>query len=231
MEEIRKFEAELVKRYAAAPTGFVTDALRRLGIGGWTDDIFPVNHQWRLCGRARTMRYAPKSGIKRSSDNNYSVIRRCDPGDVLIVATEGSPNFTIGENVTHLAIHAGLGGIVTDGRIRDSGELREMALPVFSRGAAVRSAAEIELVECDVPVSCGGALIYPGDLVVGDADGVVVVPHQAADAAIIEVDDMAELEAEQAEAIKSGASLEIIKAIVARKKKLKGQPFSPVTAN
>lgn len=218
----------LLTRYAAAPTGWVTDALGRLGLGSWMDGVVPVAPAARLHGRIRTLKFVPRTGIRRPDLSIYTIIRSFDPGDVLVIGTGGTRSWLFGENVAHLAQFQGLHGIVTDGRVRDASELKEMAIHVFARGVATRPPSDLELAAVDVPIECGGAQVRPGDLLVGDIDGVVIVPHQAAASLIEEVEDLATLEKRQEEAIAARAPLAEIQAVLAAKKKLKGAPVEIV---
>jgi regulator of RNase E activity RraA len=147
---------------------------------------------------------------------------------VLVIATGGTRSWLFGENIAHLALYQGLKGMVTDGRVRDAGELKEMDIPIFSRGVSARPPGDLELAAVDVPVECGGAQVRPGDLLIGDIDGIVVVPNQAIEPLIIEVEDLAALEKRQEEAIEARASLADIQAVLAAKKQRKGGPVEIV---
>ena len=228
MTSLPTLPTALLERYATAPTSWVTDALGRLGLGSWMDDVVPLSPGWRLHGRIRTLKFVPRTGIRRPDLSIYTIIRAFDPGDVLVIGTGGTRSWLFGENIAHLALYQGLKGMVTDGRVRDAGELKEMDLPIFSRGVSARPPAELELAAVDVPIECGGAQVRPGDLLVGDVDGIVVVPHQAAEAVMVEVDDLAVLEKRQEEAIAARAPLAEIQAVLAAKKKLKGAPVEIV---
>ena len=220
--------AALLEQYATTPTSWATDALGRLGLGSWMDDVAPLKPSWRVHGRIRTLKYVPRTGIKRPSLSPYTVIRSFDPGDVLVIATGGTRSWLFGENIAHLALYQGLLGMVTDGRARDAGELKEMKIPIFSRGVSARPPSDLELAAVDVPVECGGAQVRPGDLLIGDIDGIVIVPNQAVEALITEVDDMAMLEKRQEQAIEARAPLSDIQAVLAAKKQRKGPAFQIV---
>jgi len=228
MTAIPTLPADLLQRYAAAPTSWVTDALGRLGVGSWMDDVTPLTPGWRTQGRIRTLQFAPRAGIKRPNLSIYTIIRSFDPDDILVIATGGTRSWLFGENIAHLAFYQGLKGMVTDGRVRDAAELKEMDIPIFSRGVAARPPSDLELVAVDVPVECGNAQVRPGDLLVGDIDGVVVVPHQAARPLIVEVEDLAALEKQQEEVIAARAPLADIQAVLNAKKKRKGAAFEIV---
>lgn len=228
MTVIPKFAAELLEKYEGIPTSWVTDGLGRLGLGSWMDDVAPLDPGWRVHGRVRTLKFAPRLGIKRPDLSIYTIIRSFEPGDVLVIATGGTPSWLLGENVAHLALYQGLKAIITDGRVRDANELRELAFPVFSRGVSARPPADLELVAVDVPIECGGAQLRPGDFVVADVDGVVVTPAAAVEPLVTEVQDLAVLEKEQEKAIEARAPLSEIQAVLARKKQRKGPPLEIV---
>jgi 4-hydroxy-4-methyl-2-oxoglutarate aldolase len=212
-------QKEALAYLATLQSGVVTDALVRLGLEGWMDYVLPMEPGSRLAGPAVTVKYAPRRGIGASKENLYSIIRRCKPGDVLVIEALGTDCWILGENVAHAALYQELAGIVLDGRVRDAAEIREMELPVFCRGASVRPHAPfMELVDYNVPINCAGAQVHPGDIIVGDADGIVVVPASKLSEVMVQVRDIAALEKEQEEAIAQGKSLEVIGEILRRKK-------------
>lgn len=221
MSEIPHIQPSTIRRYMDLNTGYVTDGLRLLGLGGWMEDVYPLKPGSKFCGRARTMVFAPRSGEKKLKDNNYSVIRSLDPGDVLVMVTGGATSFMFGENVGQHAIHQRLGGLVTDSRVRDAAALRESGLPVYCKGISARPHA-LDLIALDVPVACSGALVTPGDLLIGDDDGALVVPGAQAAAVLVEAEHVRNVEMEQGEAIAVGRPIEEIQKII-RKKKLRSK--------
>lgn len=211
---------EILTRLAPLQSGVITDAMGRLGLSGWMDGVLPVRRDARLIGRARTVTYGPTSGEKHSAATLYTIIRDCGPGDVLVLSAEGTQSWIFGENVANLARLQGLAGMVTDGRIRDTAEIHDMDFTVFAAGSATRPHAPgLEIVAVDAPVHCGGASVRTGDLVFGDADGIVVAPQSRIDAVAAEAEDLNALELEQEKAIAAQASLDEIGAILSRKKK------------
>ena len=211
---------DVITRLAPLQSGVVTDAMTRLGLSGWMDGVLPVRGDSRLIGRARTVTYGPASGIKHSKETIYTIVRACRPGDVLVLSAEGTQSWIFGENVANLARLQQLAGMVTDGRIRDTAELREMDFPVFAAGSATRPHLPgLEIIAVDEKIHCGGAAVRPGDLVFGDADGIVVAPRDAVGDVLAEAEDLNALELEQEKAIAARASLEDIGAILARKKR------------
>lgn len=211
---------DIISYLRRVPTGFVTDALGRLALAGWMDYVLPLQTEGRVAGRAFTVQYAPRRGTSQCRDNLYSIIRRARPGDILVIEALGTDCWILGENVVHAAKYQELGGIVLDGRVRDAAEIREMDIPVFCRGAAVRPhMTSLELADFDVPICCGGALVRPGDVVVGDADGVVVIPYERLEEVRVQIEDLEILEKEQAAAIAQREPLEVLNDILGRKKK------------
>jgi regulator of RNase E activity RraA len=110
------------------------------------DDILPLAPTWRVCGRVRTMAYGPRSGMRHAGHRLYTVAEMVEPGDVVVLAAAGTRGWLLGENMAHFCINHGLGGIVTDGRVRDALELAELPLPIFAAGTSARPASsEVEI--------------------------------------------------------------------------------------
>jgi 4-hydroxy-4-methyl-2-oxoglutarate aldolase len=214
---------DAIKEFSQVPSGYVTDAMTRLDLAGWSEGVRPLSPTARhMAGRAVTLKYGPKRGEGQKMPNQYEVIRSCKPGDVLVLAAEGTPCWLLGENVCHTAMYHGLAGIVVDGCVRDADEIAELEMPVFARGAGIRPfATHLELIAVNVPVEFAGAQIKPGDIVVGDGDGLVIVPPERADAVLLQMRDIAEIEKEQEEAIKQQVPLEVLNPILAKKKVVK----------
>jgi 4-hydroxy-4-methyl-2-oxoglutarate aldolase len=163
---------------AGAPAG-VIDGLRRLGVAtvyeasgrrglvdAPLDRVVPGS---RAAGPARTV-------LCGQGDNLavHAALARVRPGEVLVLAMP-EPVALVGEVIAVQAKARGAVGLLIDGAIRDADELRELGLPVWARFVRARGAAKEEAGGLDVPVSVGGARVEPGDVVVMDADGAVVV--------------------------------------------------------
>lgn len=104
-------------------------------------------------------------------------LQLCRPGDVLVINVQGQVGTAVwGGNLSRGAVNRGVAAVVVDGAVRDLTEIDSLGLPVFARAACV-SAAPVELPvgEVNVPIACGGTVVFPGDLIVGDSDGVVVI--------------------------------------------------------
>ena len=142
----------------------------------------------RLFGYAKTLRYVPlredvRDERRAELNAQKAAIEAIGPGEVLVIDARGEPNAgTIGDILAARAAVRGAAGIVTDGGVRDSAALAGLDVPTYflQPHAAVLGLAHFPL-ESDVPIACGGALVMPGDVVVGDADGVIVIPAKLAE--------------------------------------------------
>lgn len=154
----------------------VSDALDRLGIAGQCLGIKPLAPEFRLCGRAFTMRTVPVVG-EPGSVGDY--IDDVPEGEVVVIDNAGRPDMTVwGDILTFVAHRRRVGGSVIDGHCRDISLSLELQYPIFSRGWSMRTGKDrVQLDAMDVPVLIGGTEVSPGDLLLGDADGVVAVPR------------------------------------------------------
>jgi 4-hydroxy-4-methyl-2-oxoglutarate aldolase len=164
------------------------------GRGGYVDaDLFQAVPGSRAAGPARTVRCAQDDNLMV-----HAVMPEVQPGDV-IVLTMPEPRAValVGDLLATQAQVAGAAAILIDASIRDTEELAEMGLPIWARFVRVKGAAKDRAGELNVPVTVGGALINPGDVLVLDADGVAVVPQDRVEEVL-----SASLAREQKEALK-----------------------------
>ena len=153
--------------------------------------IRPLDDGLTLCGRARTGQYVEVDRVEQGV-NPYeleiAIVDDLKPGDVAVFSCGGSDKIAPWGSLLSTATRArGAAGCVTDGFVRDIREIRNMRLPVFHGGVApLDSKGRGHIIAVDVPVVCGGVKVAPGDLVFGDADGVVVVP-QAIEAKVLAI--------------------------------------------
>ncbi len=171
----------------------LSDALDsvRLRSQAMTSRIRPLDETLKLCGRARTgvfMEVAHVAEGVNPYELEIAIVDDLKPGDVAVFACGGSSRIAPWGGLLSTATHArGAAGCVTDGFVRDILEIRALGLPVFHGGVApLDSKGRGQIQAIDVPVTCDGVLVCPGDLVFGDADGVVVIP-QAAEADVLKV--------------------------------------------
>ena len=201
-------------------TGVVSDAMTLLGIEGWTSNIFPTSKEFKIAGRAFTMLYTPTVNGNEKTLATYETIDTCQPGDVLVItgALEGR---IFGGNLAFLSMNKGAEGVVLDGKTRDINEI-EGRVPLFCRGAAIRPTdAQYKLIKAQVPVVLDGVPVSPGDIVVGDRDGIVVVPASRVDDVIYQAEMIVEVEAEMGAALKRKAPGTELYAILKKKKILR----------
>ena len=130
-----------------------------------------------LCGIAVTVAARPADNLMV-----HKALEVAQPGDIVVVNTCGNTTSAVfGELMCHTAVAARLGGIVVDGAIRDVDGITRLAMPSFSRTVSPGGCDKDGPGEINVPISCGGTVVMPGDIVVGDGDGVAIVPHQHAE--------------------------------------------------
>ncbi|MDP2871514.1 MAG: 4-carboxy-4-hydroxy-2-oxoadipate aldolase/oxaloacetate decarboxylase [Bacillota bacterium] len=190
IESIERPEREVVERLAKLPTGNVADVMGRFR--SMDGGIKPVDQRMRVCGPAVTVMTRPGDNLMC-----HMAMEIARPGDVVVVNTgHGVYAAVWGELMTHAAMAAGLGGLVVDGAVRDLSELRQLGFPVFARAIVASSCDKDGPGEINVPIACGGAVVMPGDVIVGDEDSVVVVPREWA----AEVADLAEAKAAEEKA-------------------------------
>lgn len=170
--EIERPDADLLRRAARLPTATLHEAGGRIGV--LPHEIRPVGRGMRVCGPAVTV--ASPGGDNLWLHRAIYVAR---PGDVLVVHVSGAFDFGYwGEIMATAAKERGLGGLVLDGCVRDGDLLEDLGFPVFARGLCIRGTGKDFGARgwINHPVLIGDLTVSAGDLVVGDRDGVVVVP-------------------------------------------------------
>lgn len=159
-------------------TAEVSDALDALALPGSAPGIRPVAGPARLFGLAFTVRFAPINRFAPGTVGDF--IDTLEPGTVAVLDNGGRPDCTVwGGILSRLAAHKKLAGTVIHGVCRDSAEADEAGYPLYANGRFMRTGKDRVQVEAyEQPVTLGDVRVCPGDLVIGDADGVVVVPRQ-----------------------------------------------------
>jgi regulator of RNase E activity RraA len=165
---------------ASFSSAAVSDALDRLGRPGPLFGIAPLFDDARLCGPAFTVRYVT-AGSPPGTVGDY--LDDVPPGAVVVLDNGGRPDCTVwGDILTAMAADRGVGGTVIDGVCRDVRRALGVGYPIYSRGRFMRTGKDrVEVSDVERPVTVGGVQVRPGDLLLGDADGVVAVPHELAD--------------------------------------------------
>ncbi|RFU60025.1 RraA family protein [Bacillus sp. V59.32b] len=161
----------IINEFRTIPTTCISDAMQ--GLNNLDPAIKPLKEEYRFAGRALT--------VKTAVGDNLAVlkaIREAKPGEVVIVDVKGDRYRAVaGDFVVGMAQTMGISALVVDGVIRDIVAIKELDFPVFSRGTTVASSGKAGTGEINVPISCGGTSIQPGDIIVGDADGVIAIPQ------------------------------------------------------
>ena len=150
----------------------LSDALHR---GGVLEGLRPIDTGYRMAGRAVTVRTYPGDWAKP-----VEAIDVAEPGDVLVVDSGGVPPAVWGELATHTAQNRGLAGLVCEGAVRDTADIRRLGFPVYARHQVPNAGEPKGFGEIGVPVRVGGLRVAPGDWILGDDDGVVSVPKERA---------------------------------------------------
>jgi 4-hydroxy-4-methyl-2-oxoglutarate aldolase len=168
--EAERPPAELIERFRGVPTSFIVDAMGGTGALDWR--IKPLVGR-SLVGVALTCDCGPVDNLAF-----MAALAGCRAGDVLVVATGGYAGTAVtGDLLIGVAKNRGAAGFVTDGLVRDLDDLETIGLPVYAMGVTPNSPQRRGPGSVGLPVVCGGVPVASGDVVVGDRDGVVVVPR------------------------------------------------------
>jgi 4-hydroxy-4-methyl-2-oxoglutarate aldolase len=191
---------EDIAPFMKAPTGWVVDAQGRRGaLPHW---IRPLSRQTRFVGVAMTVRTRPVDNLAP-----YAALKYAKPGDVLVVAADGGCSASvIGDILLGMAKNAGMVAAVTDSVVRDIEGINQVGIPMFAQGLSPNSPFKDGPGEIGGAITLGGVLIEAGDLLVGDIDGVVVVPRANVRVVGTELKTIADKEAKMDAAVKSGAT-------------------------
>lgn len=187
---------ELTARINSVGTATLSSQLRKRGLSNMSiDGLIPTQPGVRLVGLARTLRFIPnREDLFASHGGGYNAQKRAfdslNPGDVLVIEARGEKGTgTVGDILALRAQVRGAAGIVTDGGVRDLDAVTALGIPAYHSGAhpAVLGRKHVPW-DTDLTIACGGTAVQPGDVIVGDADGVLVIPpaliEEVVDAAI-----------------------------------------------
>ena len=169
--------AEIVAAFRDLPVAAIGDSMSRnigtIGLRQYHQRLDTV-----LCGPAVTVRVRPGDNLMI-----HKALMMVQPGDVLVIDGGGDVSQAlVGGLMRTTCVAKQLGGLVIDGAVRDLCEWAEEGMPIFARGHTHRGPSKDGPGEVNIPVSCAGLVVMPGDLIVGDADGVIAIPaEQAAD--------------------------------------------------
>ena len=193
----------IIARYKKVASATVYSAVRRLGYEPcFMREVFSFTPGITLVGSAKTLRFVPprqdimeQTHIGENSPE-YIAMGSCEPGDVLVIDGLGKKYAAVGGDVKLLQLKMqGAAGLVTDASIRDLNIVADYGLAVFAGGRTPMGGAdEIDPFEANVTIQCGGVAVRPGDLVMADDDGVVIVPECIIEEVIDWVEEHEEVE-------------------------------------
>jgi regulator of RNase E activity RraA len=195
-----------LQRAAKLDTTAISDALDRLGIAGQCLNIKPLDPRFRLTGRAFTILYGP-AGNPPGTVGDY--IDEVEAGRVIVLDNGGRENATVwGDILTWVAHRRGVAGTVIDGACRDTSLCRELGYPVYSRSYSMRTGKDrVQVDAMNVVVNIGDARVAPGDLLRGDADGVLAIPRAHEDAVLAAAEEIDAIEQQIRAAVNEGRTL------------------------
>ena len=204
---------EKLQILSAIPTQTLIDAL---WVMNWPMSMFegalPLQAGQKLAGRAVTLRFVPHrpdlaaDKPKAEQSAEYVAFELCGPGEVLVIDAMGWQYSSIGGDIKFYRLfQRQVGGLVTDGAVRDTASLKDYGFPVYSAAATAKQGpAEFWPWEVNEAIQCGGVLVRPGDAIIGDDDGVVVIASSMVDEVIRIAHEREEVE----EVIKAQLKLE-----------------------
>lgn len=171
---------KIIEGFKKLPTAAVSDAMDKIGMECACLGIKPLSRDYRIVARAYTLKYEPVE-VNKGTVGDY--IDEVSPDQVIVIDNAGRLNCTVwGDILTSVAHSRGLPGVVINGVCRDVAHSLQLGLPIFSKGEYMRTGKDrVQLQAINVPVSLGDIRVNPGDILVCDADGVVVVPRELED--------------------------------------------------
>ncbi|MGE4241238.1 RraA family protein [Ramlibacter sp.] len=172
----RQVSSQLVQAFKGLPVANISDCMARMTAAG--PRLRPMHDGAYLAGPALTVKCRPGDNLMI-----HKALALAQPGDVIVVDAGGDlTNALFGEIMVATSVKIGLAGIVLNGAVRDSEEIRRGSFPLYAAGVSHRGPYKDGPGEINVPIAIDGMVIQPGDLIVGDADGLLCVPFDEAEA-------------------------------------------------
>lgn len=207
IEKIERAEKKIVQAFADllenydSVTCAISDSMGRFN--AMTADMKPLFEGIRLVGTAVTVKT-----LASDLAAAFKAIDLCEPGDVVVIDSHGSINTAFwGENMTMSAINKGVIGAVIDGSCRDVEEIRKIKFPVLSKGIVPNVGSISGYGHVNVDIQCAGVAVSPGDIIIIDGNGVVVVPKGEAKEILEKTKSLLETEHILQDKIKAGATI------------------------
>jgi regulator of RNase E activity RraA len=213
-----RLSAETRDKLKTVSTATLCTALYKRGLRNqFIQDVHPLNPSaGPMVGEAFTLRYIPAredlnplSVFQDRSHPQRKAVEECPPGAVFVIDSRKDPRAaSAGSILVARLMRRGVAGVVTDGGFRDSAEIAELGIPAYhNRPSAPTNLTVHQALDINVPIGCGDAPVWPGDVVVGDGDGVVVIPAQLADEVAAEAVEMTAFEDFVTEEVLKGRSI------------------------
>ena len=200
IKDIKRPSADWIERFKPIPSSIISDCLNRYY--GMTGEIRPIFEGSRICGPAVTIQSMAGNNIM-----SHYALTFAEPGDVLVIDARGYlGNAVWGGVQAAYAAKRQVAGLVVDGAIRDIEDMRRMRFPVYCKGVTPAGPHKGWADSINVPIQCGGIPVHPGDLIVGDDDGVTVIPLEMLDSVYEESIKRIKTEELWLEKIEKGAS-------------------------
>ena len=200
LRRARKVDAALVEAFRRLPVANVSDSMSRMTAAGAR--LRPYYDEGTLAGPALTVKTRPGDNLMV-----HKAIDIAEPGDVIVVDAGGDVTTAIiGELMLRHAMARGVAGLVINGAIRDAREVRAAGHPVYAAGVTHRGPYKDGPGEINVAIAIDGMVIAPGDLILGDGDGVLCIPFEAAAAVLAATQAKHAAEEKQMTAIRAGTS-------------------------
>ena len=213
-----KLKSETREKLKGVSTATLCTALYKRGLRNqFIQDVHPLNPEaGPMVGEAFTLRYIPAredlNPITVFQDRSHpqrKAIEDCPPGAVFVIDSRKDPRAaSAGAILVSRLMKRGVAGVVTDGGFRDSPEIARLAIPAYHcRPSAPTNLTVHQAIDINVPIGCGDAPVFPGDVMVGDGEGVVVIPAHLADEVASEAAEMTAFEDFVAEEVMKGRSI------------------------
>ena len=204
-------DADPLATFAECDTSLLSDAMDEHGIDGVVTGIPPAAPDHRAVGRARPLRFERARGVG-TPNFPHAMLEALAAGEVLVIRGVSPDVSCWGGQASRLAANAGVEGVVIDGGYRDVPEVREGSFPVFGRQPTPRSGQRrVRVASTDEAVTVGVVGVAPGDAVVADATGVVVVPAEREARVAESAADLLDAESDLAERVAAGEDLDSIR--------------------
>jgi 4-hydroxy-4-methyl-2-oxoglutarate aldolase len=204
-----QFDARYRTRLQKLATSNLSDALDKLGLSGAVIGIVPQWGKTKVIGRAITIRMTAAGAIESKTHLGVEAIQASSSGDVIVIDNRGDlQNNCWGEVLSMGALKQGVSGVVVDGAVRDVDACEDFGFPVHARGTVpITARGRIVQEAWNIPIRLGNVALRPGDIVMADVNGVVVIAIEHLDRVLTVAENIFEKETQMVEALRAGRSI------------------------